>query len=141
VIFHILLHLRLRALSHNWSPVSVLMRAWITLIQYLNFIFSHAQLIFGQTCPICSRKTRFPVVSVFNYRFPIFRFLTTEVGSVVGFSKTAVSARFSVNRPNNSKRCIKSRTFGESSFSRVYDVVLYTLIYPLSIHSNDHVDR
>ena len=47
--------------------------------------------------------TDLSVLSVLFYRFSVFvGFLKTDVGSVFGFLKTAVSVRFSVNRPNTS---------------------------------------
>ena len=47
------------------------------------------------------RKNRFIGFQVLKNRFSFFSvFFYTDVGSVVGFFKTAVSVRFSVNRPN-----------------------------------------
>ena len=47
-----------------------------------------------------AEKTDLSVLSVFFNRFSVFvGFFKTDVGSVVGFLKTAVSVRFSVNRP------------------------------------------
>ena len=48
-------------------------------------------------------KNRFiGFVGFFNRFSVFFGFLKTDVGSVVGFLKTAVSVRFSVNRPTTS---------------------------------------